>query len=48
MLHKHIIQLGKNEAEHLNALREKALINAVIVNTFLCYFPSFLFVEAVF
>ncbi len=31
----------KNEVEHLNALREKALINAVIVNTFFMLFSIF-------
>ena len=31
----------KNEAEHLNALRDKALINAVIVNTFFMLFSIF-------
>ena len=33
----------KNEEEHLNALREKALINAVILNTFFMLF-SILFI----
>lgn len=31
----------KNEVAHLNALREKALINAVIVNTFFMLFSIF-------